>query len=351
MVAKEPLNERIAEFEDHLWDHTTDPFQLDFDERLPLAEHEVEVLTEIIRMICGSDSDDAIADILRARTRHDPELIHTVLQVVGLTRNKVLTDLRARTQQMEVTVPGDVKRLPVDDYVWSLASRYLMPRLRAVFEPLCVTDQHGPSLESLNQATWPGWVRQRRAKLQGHEAEHRMALLLSRIGLPFEPVAKIETPASPDVQIHGVSFDLVVPAVTDPRVCVKATVHTANIGQFGESKDKLEIDEAIEMITDHFPGKRPVLLAMIDGIGFRSNRAGLNGVLLGADEFCQFASIWKAAVVAASELAKTITVALPDPEKHSAFLDRHGDHAKAADWADERPTHAIPAGEAFVWLA
>lgn len=68
MVAKEPLNERIAEFEDHLWDHTTDPFQLDFDERLPLAEHEVAVLTEIIRMICGNDSDDAIADILRART-------------------------------------------------------------------------------------------------------------------------------------------------------------------------------------------------------------------------------------------------------------------------------------------
>lgn len=72
---------------------------------------------------------------------------------------------------------------------------------------------------------------------------------------------------------------------------------------------------------------------------------------MGVDEFCQFESIWKVAVVAASELAKTITVALPDPEKHSAFIDRHGDHAKAADWADERPTHAIPAGEAFVWLA
>lgn len=348
----ESLEQKTAEFEQHLWDHTTDPFQMAFDRRAPFTGEEAAFLSDIVAMICERQNDTAMSSFIRDRVRAEPELIHPVLQVAGLTRNKVLVDLKAGTRGGDVRIPGDVRRLPVNDGVWAVTSRYLLPRLRVVLQPLCNGNQYGSSLESLNQATWPGWIRQERAKRQGHEAEHRLAILLRSLDLPFEPQSKAENPLTRDAQIHGVSFDLVAPLASEPVMCVKATVHTANIGQYGESKDKMEIEEAAEMLRRHFGNDAPALVALIDGIGFRSNRAGLNGVLEGADEFCQFQSIWKAAAVAASRLGRSIAVALPsdDVPNHKAFLARYGEYVITASLS-EAPHHSTQAGEALVWMS
>lgn len=98
---------------------------------------------------------------------------------------------------------------------------------------------------------------------------------------------------------------------------------------------------------------RPLLLAMVDGVGFRSNRAGLDGILENADEFCQFGTVWKAAVLAAAATGVEVTVHLPegDAERHAAFLDRYevpvgllNDESRAQLIADD----ATEAGEALV---
>ena len=189
-----------------------------------------------------------------------------------------------------------------------------------------LTSGRGQALEALNQATWSGWIRQERAKRQGHEAEYRLAVLFSALDFPFAPKEKAENPLTKDAQVNGISHDLVVPNMDAPLVCVKSTVHTSNIGQYGESKDALEISEASDTLRSNFPQNTPTLVAMIDGIGFRSNRAGLNGVLSNSQEFCQFRTLWKAAAIAASRLGIEITVKLPGEhiESHRAFLERCG---------------------------
>ena len=345
----ESLDQRLAEFEEHLWDHTSDSFQQAFDRRLPLTEDGAAFLSSVVALICERRTDEEISLAVRERVNGNTEMMHLILQVVGLTRNKVLTDLRSGASG-ELKIPGDVKNLPKSDAVWSAAADYLIPRLRVVFSPLCAGDQYRTSLESLNQATWLGWIRQERAKRQGHDAEYRLARILHSLNLPFEPRAKIDNPLSPDAQVHGISFDLVVPREFEPLMCVKATVHTSNIGQYGESKDKLEIEEASAVLKAHFE-LVPTLVALIDGIGFRSNRAGLRGVLEGADEFCQFKSIWKGAAVAASRLERTIAVALPPDEivAHAAFLDRYNEHVEVTTM-NESPSHSVQAGEALVWM-
>ncbi len=60
----------------------------------------------------------------------------------------------------------------------------------------------------------------------------------------------------------------------------------------------------------------------IDGVGMESNRAGLDGVLQTADEFCQFDTIWKAIVLAASTTQRSVLIELPkaDLEAHAAFI-------------------------------
>lgn len=82
----------------------------------------------------------------------------------------------------------------------------------------------------------------------GHEAEFRLARLLQDCNVSFVPLEKASNPLCRDETIDGVSYDLVVPSAQDARLRVKSTVHTANIGQYGESKDALEIREAMSAI-------------------------------------------------------------------------------------------------------
>jgi len=110
--------------------------------------------------------------------------------------------------------------------------------------------------------------------------------------------------------------------VREPKICVKATVHTSNIGQYGESKDHLEIISGQRVLNKMFaPPKKPKLLALIDGLGFRSNRAGLEGVLDKADEFCQFRTIWKAIVIANYELNHPLDFGLYLPKPYLKFFE------------------------------
>lgn len=212
------------------------------------------------------------------------------------------------------------------------------------------------SVEALNQATWPGYVRQERAKRSGHEAEGRMAQLLLATRFPFQPEEKADNPLCRDAQIGGISFDLVVPSVEAPALVFKATVHTSNIGQYGESKDHLEVDEAKRWLDETYaPEDRPKLVALIDGVGFESNRAGLDGVLEKADEFCQFRTIWKIVAMASTALGKPVKIFLPRAELDyfSDFISTNSSSAEYAVYdpavlADYPPDEVVVAGDATV---
>lgn len=348
MSAREPLAARRSEFESHVWNHSEDVFQADFDMRQRLVDSDLEPLRVVVQAVRDGADDDALAGVIKRIMTSRPEHVYVLMQAVGLTRNKIITDLKAALPA--TAVPSKAEVLHRRPEVWMHAGRYLALRLRTVLAPIAALtgDALDGAFEALNQATWPGWIRQERAKRQGHEAEHRVAVVLASLGIPFVPEEKATNPLCPDAQIEGVSYDIVVPNLLKPVICVKATVHTSNIGQYGESKDALEIAEARESLDSHF-SKPPTLLAMIDGVGFRSNRAGLDGVLEGADEFCQFKTLWKVGVLGAAAMGKTVELFLPDANEHRPFLDRYKSSIRlktklvgATDW--------LEAGEGFVRL-
>ncbi len=227
------LKDRRKEFHDHVWDHSKDPFQIQFDVRCNLHPAEISVLESIVAEVKRTEDDAALAAFLKEHiTENGSDLTALLLQICGLTRSKIITDLKASTEG--VKVPASYARLHLHD-TWHLSGPYLAASLRRVFRPLAGAEDEG-ALEALNQATYPGYIRQERAKRSGHEAEYRLAVLMQNVGLPFEPAAKSENPMCPDQILHGVSFDLVVPSADAPKVVVKSTVHTSNIGQYGESK-------------------------------------------------------------------------------------------------------------------
>ena len=272
--------------------------------------------------------DQFLVQILQRLLKQNPEGIFLVLQICGLTRNKIISDLKAivKTTGSRHTVPANQTHLATRG-IWELAGPYLATRLKATLEPLVSLEYAEPALQAVNQATWPGYIRQERAKRQGHEAERRIAELLLSLSIPFEPIDKADRPLSGDVQIAGISFDLVVPDTSNPRLCIKSTVQTANIGQFGESKTHLEIEQAKKVLQSKYSLNPPMLVAFIDGVGFHSNTAGLHGVLGSADEFAQFRTIWKVAVLAGYALDTIIDIAFPGnhQSQHSSFLTEYNE--------------------------
>lgn len=322
----ELLDRRRREFFDNIWDHTQDPFFEQFDFCLPLEEWEIRFFVQVHEKIISSD-DEKVAEFLRSfvesLSNHENrvKLVARLLQLCGLTRSKIVTDLRSRKLRV-----SSYKSIYRNAEVWNQASLYIAVRLRRIFRHLVTIDKS--VLEALNEATYPAFIRQERAKRQGHEAEFRFARLLQSLGLPFEPLTKAYNPLSGDVKIQGESFDIVIPDSKHPRVLIKSTVHTANIGQYGESKDALEMERAREMIQKHFPeGKRPLLAALIDGVGFNSNREGLDSILRIADEFFQFNTFWKGVVIAASQTGRIVQI--EDEQAHlksehfQGFIERY----------------------------
>jgi len=324
----ESVQQRRAEFNAHVWDHSADPFQAEFDTRRDLSVAELTVLLKAATLVADGGDDEQLAALLLAELGKQSSVLLAVMQISGLTRNKIITDLKASSAAAMIRVPGKPEGLLVNESAWRLAGPYLAAKLRKVLYPVAVQPPEllVSTLQALNQATHPGWIRQERAKRQGHEAEHRIATMLFNLGVPFEPEEKVDNPLCRDAQIAGISFDIVVPSISDPVVVLKSTVQTANIGQFGESKADLEVAEASAMLASRYtaPRSRPTLIAMIDGVGFHSNTAGLHGVLEKSDEFVQFSTIWKVAAVAAARLNLDLSVALPaiEIEAHADFIAR-----------------------------
>ena len=64
--------------------------------------------------------------------------------------------------------------------------------------------------------------------------------------------------------------------------------------------------------------------SLVDGIGFSSNRAGLDDVLSVADEFCQYRTIWKSIVVCSVMSDIPLIIELPRTviEQRQDFLKR-----------------------------
>ena len=351
----ETLDHRRAEFAANVWNHADDPFQMSFDERPPLSAAEVKALCKVVTTVLD-ETPERSAQIIGPKLARDQVLMAHCLQLVGLTRNKILQDLKAatRTGAVKVNVPSSYKNLPGSG-AWKYAGPYLTKKLQTVFLPFAgdrtVLDA---AIEALNQASWPGYIRQERAKRSGHEAEFRIAALHLACGIPFEPEEKAQNPLCRDLIIGDVSFDLVIPGAAQPAVCIKSTVHTSNIGQYGESKDHLEVDEAKRMLDKSYgASNRPVLLAFIDGVGFESNRAGLHGVLEKADEFCQFNTIWKAIMVSSSKMSIPMTFVLPKKSRaaHASFLSRYQGGSTIVDHEGHSLTgDEIEAGEGLILL-
>lgn len=344
--------DKEAEFDAHVWDHTGDVFLRSFQEPRAISTDENALLAEMLRVLRTHDDQAACDRLYRLLADQDPKnsIIPRILQLVGSTRNQILTDLRATLSRTDARVPSRPQDLHKNDDLLRRGEQYIAAEMRRVFAPVldksCELDDGALRVlfETLNRATWPGFKRQERAKMTGHYAEFRIASMLADLGISFEPASKLENRPSQDVVFEGMSYDIVVPDSKKPRICIKATTHTSNIGQYGESKDALEIKYAKSSISALDPARRPILVSFIDGVGLRSNRRGLRTVLGEADEFFQFASMWKLPVMAAYKLGLEARLWLPDAEDHAPFLDRYSGAVRMQDSA----TGLAEAGEGAV---
>ncbi|MCL6536136.1 MAG: hypothetical protein K6U77_08695 [Armatimonadetes bacterium] len=317
------LDQRREEFFRYVWDHTADPFVIGYEARAPLTDKELEWLRQVYQY-CRADVENATPNLKELLVSNGASLTALLLQVSGLTRNKVVSDLKASLGKD--SAPKSYKQL----HKFDSGVRYLVRRLKRVFEPLYRSGIESDAdtlrgvLEALSQATYPGYIRQERAKRQGHMGEQRLAELLHALGVPFEPEEKLEQPISRDVVIWDVSFDLVVPDSNDPRVLVQSMIQSANIGMFGQSKSD-EVKKAMEAIRQNCPNAPPpFLVALVDGVGFESNAEGLKTVLTTADEFVQFKTLWKFAIVVAHAVNRVLLVQdYPELENFAEFLSRY----------------------------
>ena len=340
---------RLQEFRDFVWNHAEDAFQAKFDICPSLDDEEVALFLELLDGDDRSDVDE-LAERVTAVVGKAPSFLERLLQVVGLTRNKIIQDIKGyarakRYLDIQFAQPSSLFRTARGR---DMASKYLAAQILRVFGPS--RDVTADMLEAMNQATWPGYIRQERAKRMGHEAEYRLACLLRDFGIPFAPEDKAINPLCADAMIDGMSYDLVSPSANDARLRIVSTTHTANIGQYGESKDELEIRKAVAAMTEAGDRDEVVLLAFVDGVGFESNLPGLTGVLRQSDEFCQFSTIWKAGAIAAFNLGFSTVVAISeaDHERFSAFCDRYDVTLFAREEGDPIPDGFLPAGDAYM---
>ncbi len=339
------LEQRREEFFKFVWDHTKDPFLLRFDQRATLTPEEIGWLRRAYEYCFIEDEAEAVKSLRHLMVSGGKPTTLLLIQIGGLTRSKVITDLKSSLGER---APRRYDTLHKSDE----GVKYLLTRLRRVFMPLhriglsSEAEELQHIFESLNQATYSGFIRQERAKRQGHEAEQRLAMLLHSLNIPFEPKERLQNPLFKDVKLLDTSFDLVVPNATDPKILVKSTVQTANIGQFGESKTAHEVEDAKTKIKIAYPqSPPPYLVALIDGIGFQSNREGLDRVLQCVHEFVQFRTLWKFAVIACSVTGRKLRIqSHPDLEYFQDFLKTYSSTVEIC----ESVVNGVEAG--FTWI-
>jgi hypothetical protein len=157
------LERRREEFFRYVWDHTTDPFVIGYEARPPLTDTEAEWLQQVYQH-CRADVENASRSLKELLESNGADLTALLLQISGLTRNKIISDLKASLG--EVAAPRSYKQL----HKFDSGVRYLVRRLKRVFEPLYRSgiESDADSLrgvfEALSQATYPGYIRQERAK-------------------------------------------------------------------------------------------------------------------------------------------------------------------------------------------
>ena len=345
-MTPERLSARRAEFESHVWNHMDDMFQASFDLKSPLERNVLDRLVTVLEAMKLPDADAAVADVLWNQAHEDPDYLLVVLQLVGLTRTKPRSDLNVPLRDIGARTPSDVRKFASEQELWKIAGPYFATRVRTVFASLIglETKELFASLEALNQSTWPGYIRQERAKRSGGYAEQRAAIVLKALGIEFEPIGKADNGLTADVTIAGESFDLVIPNARHPRLCIISMLHSSNIGQYGESKasDAPKAKSALQTLPT-----KPELVVLADGVGFHSNIAGLNNLLTNADEFFQLATVWKLAVKAADAVGAKLIAVLPDEDAHTEFLKGYSGTVSVLEKVDD-VTGWVEAGEAYL---
>ena len=137
----EKLSQRRLEFEKHIWNHSEDAFQQSFDIRRPLNADEISALDRVRDCLHQEMSDDVIVSEIEKILKVEPELIYPIMQIVGLTRNKIVQDLKATFANSGIVVPSSPTKLHTKQAVWNLAGPYLFKRLRTVLSPISSLDQ------------------------------------------------------------------------------------------------------------------------------------------------------------------------------------------------------------------
>lgn len=302
------LEDRKKLFFKYVWDHTSDSFYASFD--TPPKRRE-SLLSKAVVLVEQIDlPEDELISLLTKLVdddgRPDIEFLAYVIQIAGYTRSKIVSDLNAKKlgeklSSFEYLISKRGKFQPHPS--WKEAVAMLILRLRKILKHLA-TDDIRDRLRALDLATYPGYIRQERAKYIGHYAEKLLAEVLDHLGIPFIPKEKKENPLYGDVVLGGESFDLIIPDDKEPIIAVKSTIHTSNTGQYGESKDKLEIEKAHNVLKNLGKnlGKEIILVALADGIGYKSNKEALEGLFMYADEVVQFATLWKIPTMAVNKL-------------------------------------------------
>ena len=124
------LNDRRREFQANVWDHSQDPFQLQFDLRRKLHQSELAVLQAIVVEVKRTEDDSVLAAFLKKHiAENGPELTALLVQLCGLTRSKIISDLKASSTG--AAVPSNYARLHLHES-WQKSGPYLAASLRRV---------------------------------------------------------------------------------------------------------------------------------------------------------------------------------------------------------------------------
>jgi len=158
-MANTELDRIRREFFTNVWDHAQDPFQAQFDERRPLSKEERAFIEQAAKLV-NSTPDKEFGYKLFELIGGSSEKLSLLLQICGLTRNKIITDLKAASFSMKSTFsfPSSYFSLAKSKKAWTLAGPYMAIKLRRILGQL-PPDLIQTAAESLNQATWPGFIR------------------------------------------------------------------------------------------------------------------------------------------------------------------------------------------------
>lgn len=136
MQSRDELADRLAEFEEFVWIHTADAFQQQFDTATDIPAAVLVAIEHLLSRVDSGDDEEALAKEIQALYEElGSSLFDKLIQLVGLTRNKLVTDVDAlgRAAGSSETPPRTYEAIPRKAEHWSLAAHELASRFRTVF--------------------------------------------------------------------------------------------------------------------------------------------------------------------------------------------------------------------------